>query len=270
MSFGSQFAPPIKNIKAGFDRIMSGTSIPEKVKTQLYQQYEVAIRAGSPAMINGAFDATITENFDWPWFENHRMKFEKDNLRPYMWRRGKYPYDEIQEPTNTDDLLKMMIVKELREVVKELIPGFTLPRTKDALVEVLAELPFDQLRAAKTAHSKVNAMIQKDKKRRADPNFDLKFKLALLHHSVTMAVYSGLRSEQIAELDEIYMHDKYEVIVPVRGCAVEEQVARQFNLGLLHGTPPRFSLETGQGSHWSHTTGWLRADLLMKHTKGGL
>lgn len=160
--FGSEFATPEKFIQAGFDRIITDTTIPDCIKKSLYVQYNDAHRSGSPRAELAVFNACVTEDFGWPWFERHRAQFVERGLVPYMWRRSGRNYDKLS------------------------------------------------------------------------------FKLKILAHSLVMAIYAGVKEGRWLELDERFMAARCEVIVPILGCQVEEQVAKQFNLGLLHGTPPFF------------------------------
>ncbi len=86
-SFGGKFATAEEHVRFGFARIMNGTALPEDIKAKVFTMYAPAQAAGDPRAELGAFKDHITGNFEWPWFEKNKLKFEKTGAFPYMWKR---------------------------------------------------------------------------------------------------------------------------------------------------------------------------------------
>jgi len=76
-------------------------------------------------------------------------------------------------------------------------------------------------------------------KRRAKRD-SLAFKVEILAHTVTMAVFSAAHAARRELLDEIFLRTMGEVITPSADCPVENNVAELFNLGEIGGYPPFF------------------------------
>jgi hypothetical protein len=160
-SFGGKFATAEEHVRSGFARIMNGTNLPEDIKTIVFAAYIQAHATGDPRAELGAFKSHITGDFEWPWFEKNKLKFEKTGAFPYMWKRR----------------------------------------------------------------------VKRD---------GLTFKVEILAHTVTMAVYSAAHAARRELFDEIFMRTRGEVISPPADCPVENNVAELFNLGEIGGNPPFF------------------------------
>lgn len=229
------FGATPENIKKGFGRIMDGTSIPVKLKNQIYEEFYKSEEQGSSRMLIAAFNL-IDEDFSWPFFEKWKAFFEKNKIWPDIWlMEGPYGHEDEDDdfPRDKDDLFRIMKMKDMKEVIKFYnISGN--PKNKTHAVELLNSLSLEELLAAPV----VEELLKDDYDLEAE-EFD--FKRQILGQTVATAVYQEEREEQRREmLKDKRPYPVHPVCFAYSECRIEKQIARAFNLNKVQGYPPFF------------------------------
>lgn len=110
-------------IRRGFDRIMSGTNLPDALQNQIYDKfYEAQERGSSKLLIEAA--RLIQQDFSWPFYDKWKTFFERHNTWPDSWDGRPFGWeeeDDVEEVTAEDELRfkALLLLRSINTAVYE-------------------------------------------------------------------------------------------------------------------------------------------------------
>lgn len=80
------FGTPTVHIRAGFDRIASGLTLPWGARRSLYRRFHEAHSSGDPRQEQNAISDTLAgKSWTWPWWEDCASTMRSNSVWPRTW-----------------------------------------------------------------------------------------------------------------------------------------------------------------------------------------